>query len=144
MQINNMKMYLDSLLAIQSHLDCGENTRTSDATVFAVGVDLPIKPPAEWKEIIQIQKTKTAAKNKSYNTPINEAPSQPKLSSINVVCILDPSGCNRDNHQQYIMGLLREYLISNVPDSLMLDICAHFTLNTEQIRAFVTVASHCS
>ena len=96
-----------------------------------------------WKTVLATEKSRVL-RTRNEEAPLNldSIPaSSGTVSSHNTVCVISPGSCDTAVHSRYLEGVGSDVFDSDLVTEQMKDICAHFTLNKEQVRAFVIIAS---
>ena len=100
-----------------------------------------------WKSVLTKAKRAVIDARKNLMADVTVPPdlqaigSARSLAAPNTVCVISPLACTMATHADYIRTVGNEVFTSDLVTPMMKDICAHFTLNREQVRAFVTIAS---
>ena len=100
-------------------------------------------PSDHWSNILASEKSRVLRARNEDNVPSGPAlPSTaPHYPADSSVCIISPGNCSGATHARYLEDVGADVFESDLATSQMKDICAHFTLNKEQVRAFVIIAS---
>ena len=138
---------MDEMYDLLEFLSIGDPPLQSDT---CQPLDTTATDATDWSKVLKEAKdAKLRSRNPDFDDAVggdgpidgSSAPGDFDVVGDGTVCFISPSSCNIQRHTTYLEKMDPKLFVDCGISGSMKETCAHFTLNVEQVRAFVTVAN---